>query len=345
MTYEPAKPLVELKALGDRPLVTIIIASYNQEKYIADTITSVLNQDYDNIELIVVDGGSTDGTMDIVHGYEKDPRISSISEPDGGPNDAFKKGLKLATGSLIGFLLSSDTYTPWAVQEAVEEFSSDPNLAFVGGWVGEIDDSGKPNGETWKFFDERFYYSVDNIVTLKNYPPEQSTFFRCDIALAIDGGGLEFKWLHTFFFLHYMLEASRRGAQSLSVPRHWANYRRHPEPLSQDLSRLDVGLTVLRERNLACKQISMRYKDLLTSEQVRELRRPGYLRELRYRVGTLHQIGPAIPALWRYFRFGGKPSHGNLRPQKKSWLSYLASFIMGQFFKRAPKSRTDPRLK
>lgn len=331
-----------LPPLGNHPLVTIIVASYNQEDYIEDTMASVLNQDYDSIELLVVDGGSNDRTVEVIRSYENDPRLRWISEPDNGINDAFKKGLKMAKGSIIGLQPSSDTYTPWAIREAVEEFAADPQLAFVGGGiVQEIDVSGHSNGETWRSFDERHYYSVDDIVSLANYPAEQATFFRRDIALAIDGGGLEFKWLHTFFFLHYMLETSRLGARSLCAPRHWGNYRRHPGALHHELATRVVGLAWRQEQNQACKQTSKRYKDYLTPEQVKELRRPGYLSELRYRVGTLRQIMPAIPALWGYLRFGGR----HFRPQGKGWVSYLASFMVGWLFSRVPKSGTSPHLK
>lgn len=331
-----------LMPLGDHPLVTVVVSSYDQEDYIQDTIDSVLNQDYENIELIVIDGGSTDCTMEIVRAYE-DPRIRWISEPDDGPNHAMVKGMKMARGDILGLLTSSDTYQAGALAAAVKEFKADSQLAFVGGGiVWEIDSYGRPNGTIWRTIDQSFYYSVDEIVKLNNYPAVQSTFFRSDIAQTIQGAGLEFKWLHTFFFLRYMLESSKLGARSLCVPLHWSNYRRHPNARHQILANKDVNLEVCQEHNLACKQISQEYSDFLTPVQVRELRRPGYLAELRYRVGTLHQIIPAIPALWGYFRFGGNLGGRDLRPQRKGWLQYLASFMLGWFLHRVSRSRAIP---
>lgn len=89
--------------------VSIITVSYNSEKTIRDTIQSVLSQDYPDVEYIVIDGGSTDGTMDIVGQYRR--HISRVvSEPDQGIYDAMNKGIALAEGDVIGFLNSDDMY-------------------------------------------------------------------------------------------------------------------------------------------------------------------------------------------------------------------------------------------
>ena len=330
-----------LAPLSDNPLVTIVVASYNQENYIEDTIASVLNQAYAPIELIVIDGDSNDRTIEILRGYDKEPRLRWYSEADNGPCDALYKGLKLANGDLIGFQLSSDTYAPGAFQEAVQEFATDPQLALVGGAVQEMDEQGHPRDETWCDFDRRHYYSVAEIITLEKYPPLQSTFFRRDIAQAINGNGLEFIWFHTFFFLNLLMEASKRDARSLFVPNIWGNYRRHPGALSETLHFVvKVALTALLEWNKACKDVSKRYKDILTARQVRELRKPGYLREFRYRVGTLRQIWPAIPALLRYFTFGGRPFSKDIRPRGKKIPSYIASFIVSKFLDFSSDVRT-----
>lgn len=89
--------------------VSIITIAYNSAETIEDTIQSVVNQDYDNIEYILVDGGSDDGTLDIVRKYRH--KISKIvSEPDQGIYDAMNKGVKMATGDLVGILNSDDLY-------------------------------------------------------------------------------------------------------------------------------------------------------------------------------------------------------------------------------------------
>lgn len=103
------------------PLISIITISFNSEKSIEQTIKSVLHQSYSNIEYIIVDGLSTDKTMDIVTSYvaafkEKGFIFKYISEPDKGISDAFNKGINLANGKLVGIINSDDWFEPDAVE-------------------------------------------------------------------------------------------------------------------------------------------------------------------------------------------------------------------------------------
>lgn len=332
ISIEPFLPL------GDPPLVSVIIACFNHQNYIQDTVDSVLNQDYGNIELIVVDGGSTDGTLDLLRKCESDPRFRWISEADEGPNEAYAKGLKMARGSLIGLQNSSDTYELSAVREAVKEFAADPRLAFVGGGtVKEIDVDGRPNGAIWRTSEERFYYSVEDIVSIENYPADQAIFIRREIVEAIGGLNPEYKWLRTYFHMHCMLEASRLGGLSLCIPSHWANYRRHPNPLHDAFKRKEIGLRVHQERNWSAKELSHLYKGNLSPELVKRLRRPGYRLEFGYRVGSLRELIPAIPSFLGYLRFGGR----QLLPKKRGLLSYVGLFAVGFLSKHALGSQKD----
>ena len=92
----------------------------------------------------------------------------------------------------------------------------------------------------------------------------------------------------------------------------------------------DVGLSFVLDQVLATKDMAERYKDYLTPKQIRDLRRPAYLREYRYRVGTLRQLIPAIPALLGYLRFGGRLRDQGLRPQAKNPLAYMVSLLVGR---------------
>ena len=89
--------------------ISIVTVCYNSVLTIRDTIDSVLSQDYPNVEYIIVDGGSTDGTMDIVRGFS-DKIDVIISEPDHGIYDAMNKGIEAASGEFVGFLNSDDFY-------------------------------------------------------------------------------------------------------------------------------------------------------------------------------------------------------------------------------------------
>ena len=118
----------------EQPLVSIVTPSFNQSKFISETIQTVLQQDYLNVEHIVIDGGSTDGTLEILKAFsENDKRFRFISEPDRGQSHAINKGLEMANGEIIGWLNSDDTYLPGAVGKAVEAFKNNPNWGIVYG--------------------------------------------------------------------------------------------------------------------------------------------------------------------------------------------------------------------
>jgi glycosyltransferase len=110
---------------ADKPVVSIITAVRNNKDFIEDAINSVLNQSYPHIEYIIIDGGSTDGTQDIIKKYEG--RIARrVSEPDNGIYDAMNKGIELASGDIIGFLHSDDMFTDNSVIDKIAgKFKSD----------------------------------------------------------------------------------------------------------------------------------------------------------------------------------------------------------------------------
>ncbi|WP_105619011.1 glycosyltransferase [Vallitalea okinawensis] len=121
------------------PLVSVITPSFNQGRFIKDTIESVLNQDYPNIEYIVMDGGSTDETVEILKSFGN--KIKWISEKDNGQADAVNKGVKLAKGEIIGWLNSDDTYLDNAISKGVRFLTShsDVGMVYGEGYYTDID--------------------------------------------------------------------------------------------------------------------------------------------------------------------------------------------------------------
>jgi glycosyltransferase involved in cell wall biosynthesis len=115
--------------------ISIITVCYNSEKTIRDTIESVLSQSYLEIEYIIIDGKSTDNTMDIISEYQN--KIAKIiSAPDQGIYDAMNKGIRLATGDVIGILNSDDFFvSPGVITNVVNSFKSEPNSSLVFGDV------------------------------------------------------------------------------------------------------------------------------------------------------------------------------------------------------------------
>ena len=124
------------------PKVSIITPSYNQGNFIEETILSVLKQTYSNIEYILVDGGSTDHTMEVVNRYRDKINII-IHEKDKGQSDAINKGFKLATGQLAGWINSDDILYPDCVQEIVKLYQKNMAAAiFYGSRLNFINDKG-----------------------------------------------------------------------------------------------------------------------------------------------------------------------------------------------------------
>jgi glycosyltransferase involved in cell wall biosynthesis len=108
-------------------LFSIITATYNSKEHLDETVQSVLSQCLAEVEYIFIDGGSTDGTIDIIQSYaDKDDRIRWISEPDDGIADAFNKGIRMATGEIIGILNSDDFYLNGTLTAVAAAYRSHP---------------------------------------------------------------------------------------------------------------------------------------------------------------------------------------------------------------------------
>lgn len=123
--------------------ISIITVTFNSEKTLADTIESVLNQTYPNIEYLIIDGNSKDRTMDVVRRYlqANDERIKVLSEPDKGIYDAMNKGIRMASGDVIGILNSDDFFTSHSIIESVAHaFEQDSSLDMVYGDVHFVND-------------------------------------------------------------------------------------------------------------------------------------------------------------------------------------------------------------
>jgi glycosyltransferase involved in cell wall biosynthesis len=125
---------------AEKPRISIVTPSFNQARFISETIESVAAQDYPNLEHIVVDGCSTDGTLDILKRYS---HIRVISEPDRGQADAINKGFKLATGGIWGFLNSDDTFYPGTLDAVAREMDPGRGRHIVMGRCRFVDEQGR----------------------------------------------------------------------------------------------------------------------------------------------------------------------------------------------------------
>jgi glycosyltransferase involved in cell wall biosynthesis len=171
----------------DLPLVTVVTPSYNQGRFIRDTIESVLAQDYPNVEYIVVDGLSKDETAAVCAEYVD--RLTFISEKDTGQSDAINKGFRLARGEIVAWLNSDDIFLPGAIGHVVEAFMNEPELGAVYGEGYQIDIDGKIKQR----FSVTEPFNLWKLVYLSDYILQQTVFFRRE---ALDTVGLLDEKLH-----------------------------------------------------------------------------------------------------------------------------------------------------
>ncbi|GAB4532319.1 MAG: hypothetical protein Fur0018_20880 [Anaerolineales bacterium] len=198
------------------PRISIITPSYNQADFLEATIQSVLTQDYPAVEYLIVDGGSTDGSADIIRRYAAH-LAWWVSEPDQGQADAIRKGLARATGEVLAWLNSDDVYLSAHVLSRVAAcFRENPQAAVVTGEGQRIDGRGRPLRDihippAW-LHPEALRY--------RNAVLQPATFIR--------RGALE--QVHLDTSLHYAfdwdlwIQLARQGAW-LHVPEAWAGYR------------------------------------------------------------------------------------------------------------------------
>ncbi|HJW90063.1 MAG TPA: glycosyltransferase family 2 protein [Anaerolineales bacterium] len=200
-----------------QPLVSIVTPSYNHANFLEETIRSVLTQDYPQLEYIIIDGASTDGSQEIIRAHAL--RLSAwISEPDQGQTDAINKGFARARGEILAWLNSDDTYLPGAVSGAVAFLESHPQAGMVYGDANLVDEAGKVIGR----FPAR---QTDYRRLLRGHVhiPQQAAFFRARLWRRV--GPLDPSF---YFAMDYDLWVRlARVAPLCYHPRLWANFRLH----------------------------------------------------------------------------------------------------------------------
>ena len=164
--------------VDNNPLVSIITPVLNGVKYLEPCIQSVLNQSYPRIEHIFVDGGSTDGTQQVLSSYQaKYPeRVRFISEPDKGSGEAWNKGLKMAKGAIFGELGSDDVSEPGAIQTVVNFFKANPDAYFVFGGCNYINEKGEVIGKV-----QTKDFNLEEIIKVGCDVPTPSSFYRREV--------------------------------------------------------------------------------------------------------------------------------------------------------------------
>ena len=169
------------KTMSNNIKVSIITPSFNQGEYIEETILSVLNQDYKNIEYILIDGGSTDNTMNIVEKY-RDKIDIVIHEKDRGQSDAINKGFRLATGEIVGWINSDDVLYPDCVSAIVNLYRNNKKgVVFYCSKLDLIDEKGNFIKLVEKYIPDRDHLLYNNYDVI-----QQGSFYKTDTVRQIN---------------------------------------------------------------------------------------------------------------------------------------------------------------
>ena len=220
----PWTPAPRWRTPAAPPRITVVTPSFNQGRFLEATIRSVLQQEYPNLEYIIMDGGSTDGTLDVIRRYE--PWLSGWSSaPDDGPAQAINRGLAQATGDILCWLNADDLYLPGALWAAAEAFTRRPEAALVYGEGWYIDEAGEriePCRFVRRRFDRRYLVNRDPIL-------QPAAFWRRELWRATGPLDEALRWV---FDWEWFIRAHAQG-EFVYLPRDLALYRIQPAALTR----------------------------------------------------------------------------------------------------------------
>ena len=231
-------------------LVSVVMPSFNQAEFITEAVESVFSQGYDPIELIVSDGGSSDGTSDVLASLSrKHPRLRWWSEPDNGPAHALNKALRNVRGTIIGWLNSDDLYAPGTIPEIVAAFAEHPDWIMLYGQGEHVDKEAVPIG---------IYPTLKPEVGLGGFASgcficQPSVFFRTSMYAML--GPLNESLGTTFDYEYWMRAFKKLNDRIGFVDRVLAKSRLH-----------DACITMRQRRKIALEGVSLSKKFLGAAE-------------------------------------------------------------------------------
>ena len=271
---------IPVAARVDRPLVSIIVPSYNQGRFIRRTLESILSQDYRPLEVIVIDGASTDDTVSILREFSAATELQWVSERDSGVVEAVNKGFARARGEIGAIQSSDDFYLPGAISAGVSALLAEPALAFAFGDIAKVDADGRELSRT-----ELGPYSLIGVLAMSTWIPQPSTFFRMDVAKRLGGWREEVPYAaDTDLWLRMAMQSPARKIDRLMAERSMHEAQRDTQ-----------GLRITRDYARAIDTLPG------LSDAPREVQRAAragkMLMALRYDTGAGHLV--RVMRLWR----------------------------------------------
>ncbi|MEQ8369895.1 MAG: glycosyltransferase family 2 protein [Alphaproteobacteria bacterium] len=203
--------------------VSIVTVSFNQQPYLERALRSVLEQDHDDIEYIVVDPGSSDGSREVIASFgDRIDRV--ILDPDDGPADGLNHGFAQATGEILAYLNADDVLLPGAVRQAVAVFSAEPQSDVVvgHGWLVDHDEAPVRRFRSARFSLWRYAHGAAVVM-------QQATFFRRSIFLAAGGFNPANR---TSWDAELLVRMALAGGRVRTVDRTWALFRLHGQSIT-----------------------------------------------------------------------------------------------------------------
>lgn len=221
------------------PKISVVTVCYNMENYIEETIQSIVMQEYPNLEYIIIDGGSTDKTLDIINKYKNKISIL-ISEPDKGMYDAIDKGIRASTGEIVAWLNADDSYFAWTFKIVASLFQNNPDINWIDGINTFIDEN-------------RFLTNVSTHPGAKSQESIKNGWFRKEVYGSILQESMF--WRRHLYFESGGLNTSYKYSGEFEL---WTRFAKF-----SDLVTVAIPLAGFMRRK---KSISHEYRDLYTSE-------------------------------------------------------------------------------
>lgn len=221
-----AIPRVPFSAPGDEawPRISVITPCYNGARFIRETIDSVLGQGYPDLDYIVMDGGSTDGTLDILRSYGD--RLRWISEPDRGQSHAINKGLALATGEILTYLNADDLYASGALRTVGAFFARHPEVAWATGRCTMVDAAGREIQRLFSWYKGLWLRAHSTrALQVTNYVSQPATFWRRAVAQAV--GPFREELYYTMDYDYWLRIAAQFRLHA--IPATLARFRAHAD--------------------------------------------------------------------------------------------------------------------
>jgi glycosyltransferase involved in cell wall biosynthesis len=261
-----SKPLFNEKVILNKdpnyPKISIVTPSYNQAQFLERTILSVLNQNYPNLEYIIIDGGSMDGSVDIIKKYEK-YLIYWVSEKDRGQSNALNKGFYKASGDICGWLNADDLFLPDSFVKVIFAFKLSPNKKIVFGDYLNID-----KNDNILELNYAFNFNLNHLIFEGFHNNAQATFWRSEVRHRF--GLFDESLYYTMDYDMLLRFAINEGQKTFKrIPEVLACFRRHPLQKTQSFNKGALEEHIKIAKKLGIKRFIKPYKWLRILYRIR----------------------------------------------------------------------------